>query len=53
MKSCAPFIYSLIVDERAADRLVTKVTPEGTLSYSYYPSGQVARSSALKNDDKL
>jgi hypothetical protein len=42
MKSCAPFIHSFIVDERAADRLVTKVTPEGTLSYTYYPSGQGA-----------
>jgi RHS repeat-associated protein len=28
-------------DERAGDRLATKATPEGTLSYTYYASGNV------------
>jgi RHS repeat-associated protein len=41
MKSCAPFIHSFIVDERASNRLVTKATPEGTLNYTYYASGNV------------
>ena len=41
MKSCAPFIHSFIVDERASDRLVTKATPEDTLNYTFYASGNV------------